>query len=100
MPIYDYQCEKCEHAFEMNLGMDNRNRPTTEPCPECGELSVVKTIGGMPNLGKLQELDMWRMSCGTREPSDWRGRSCGHGLAALGEASDRRRGCSTFHQWW
>ena len=58
MPIYDYQCEKCEHAFEMNLGMDNRNRPTTEPCPECGELSVVKTIGGMPNLGKLQGTDM------------------------------------------
>ncbi len=58
MPIYDYQCEKCEHAFEMNLGMDNRNRPTTEPCPECGALSVKKTIGGMPNLGKMQDLDM------------------------------------------
>jgi len=60
MPIYDYQCEKCEHAFEMNLGMDNRNQPTTEPCPECGELSVVKTIGGMPSLGKLQETDVLR----------------------------------------
>ena len=60
MPIYDYQCEKCEHAFEMNLGMDNRNRPTTEPCPECGELSVKKVIGGMPALGKLQETDVLR----------------------------------------
>ena len=50
MPNYDYRCEKCEHWFEEMRSMSEREVPTTEPCPKCGEMAIVKAIGGMPAI--------------------------------------------------
>ena len=44
MPIYEYKCEKCEHIFDEILSVSNRDKPMSEPCPECGEESVKKLV--------------------------------------------------------
>jgi putative FmdB family regulatory protein len=33
MPLYDYQCSKCQHVVEVRHGF---NDPYTEACPACG----------------------------------------------------------------
>lgn len=33
MPLYDYQCSKCQHVVEVRHGF---NDAYTEPCPACG----------------------------------------------------------------
>jgi putative FmdB family regulatory protein len=33
MPIYEYECEKCEHRFEKIVKFSD---PPTEICPKCG----------------------------------------------------------------
>jgi len=33
MPIYDYQCKKCNKRFTVTMRMLGRNRPL---CPKCG----------------------------------------------------------------
>jgi putative FmdB family regulatory protein len=41
MPIYEYQCNACHHAF------DKRQKMSDEPvktCPECGQETVDKLI--------------------------------------------------------
>ena len=50
MPIYDYTCEACQHFFEESLSISNMNKPTKEPCPECGKIQVKKTLGGFPSV--------------------------------------------------
>lgn len=43
MPLYEYQCKKCEHAFDKVLSI--REMETTSPaCPKCGSEEVVKLI--------------------------------------------------------
>ncbi len=42
MPIYEYYCEKCEHAFEEVMSISSRNEPTENPCPECKEENTIK----------------------------------------------------------
>ncbi len=44
MPIYEYKCEKCEHVFDEVLSVSNRDKPISEPCPECGEEAVQKLV--------------------------------------------------------
>ena len=36
MPIYEYECVKCNHRFELKQGFD---ADPTEPCPLCQSLS-------------------------------------------------------------
>ena len=48
MPTYDYQCKKCDHAWEMFQSI------TAKPirkCPECGKLSAKRVIG--PGAGVI-----------------------------------------------
>lgn len=40
MPIYEYQCPACEHAFEKLVKMGAE----PPPCPECGGVEVVKKV--------------------------------------------------------
>jgi putative FmdB family regulatory protein len=35
MPTYEYRCTKCNHEFEDMLPVNDRDIPTTKPCPEC-----------------------------------------------------------------
>jgi putative FmdB family regulatory protein len=39
MPIFEYQCEQCEHTFEQLV----RNNETVE-CPECQATTVTKLL--------------------------------------------------------
>ena len=41
MPIYEYQCQRCEHRLETLQGM---NDAPLETCPVCGEPALVKLI--------------------------------------------------------
>ena len=42
MPTYDYQCESCEHAFELFQSM---SAPVKRKCPECGRMTLKRLIG-------------------------------------------------------
>lgn len=53
MPLYDYMCEKCDHAFEKFELIATRDEPCDRECPECGVVGGVrKVVGGMPSLNK------------------------------------------------
>jgi putative FmdB family regulatory protein len=39
MPIYEYNCAGCQHAWDEILGIDQRDDPVDQECPEC------KTVG-------------------------------------------------------
>lgn len=51
MPLYDFQCTKCEHVFEENTKSD----ATPPVCPECGG-STEKVIS-VPNFKVKQISD-------------------------------------------
>lgn len=42
MPTYAYECEACEHAFELFQAM---SAPTKRKCPECGKNKLQRLIG-------------------------------------------------------
>ncbi len=35
MPIYEYQCTKCSHRFEMIHGVSEKDKENA--CPKCGD---------------------------------------------------------------
>lgn len=41
MPIYEYQCEQCNHQFE---AIQNLSEKPLKKCPECGKLKLTKLI--------------------------------------------------------
>lgn len=41
MPIYEYQCRACEHAFET---IQRMNEPVLKECPDCGEDQLRKLV--------------------------------------------------------
>ena len=42
MPLYDYECEACNHRCEILLPYSKRDEPG--PCPECGKDKLKKSI--------------------------------------------------------
>lgn len=42
MPTYDYQCDACEHAFELYQGINDAKK---RKCPECGKLKLRRLLG-------------------------------------------------------
>jgi len=44
MPLYEYYCAKCLHAFDEILPVSKRKEPTEQPCPECGVEEVCKGV--------------------------------------------------------
>ena len=42
MPTYEYECSRCDHAFELFQQM---SAPVKKKCPECGKLSLKRLIG-------------------------------------------------------
>lgn len=42
MPTYDYECDACNHAFEVFQSITARH---IRKCPECGKLKVKRLIG-------------------------------------------------------
>lgn len=46
MPIYDYQCQSCQHQAEV---MRKASAPRVETCPSCGEEAFSKQLSA-PNF--------------------------------------------------
>jgi putative FmdB family regulatory protein len=42
MPTYDYQCEACEHEFEL---FQTISEPVKKKCPECGRMKLRRLFG-------------------------------------------------------
>ncbi|GAX59946.1 FmdB family regulatory protein [Candidatus Scalindua japonica] len=42
MPTYDYECNACNHTFELFQSITAKH---IRKCPECGELKVKRLIG-------------------------------------------------------
>jgi putative FmdB family regulatory protein len=42
MPTYDYECNACQHTFELFQGI---NDPIKRKCPECGRLKLRRLFG-------------------------------------------------------
>lgn len=76
MPTYDYQCRKCDHAWEMFQSI------TAKPirkCPECGKLSARRVIG--PGAGVI-------FKGGGFYQTDYRSESYKKGAEAAKKASE------------
>ena len=48
MPLYDYQCPKCQHEFEKNVKIAIMHE--AQECPECQTAST-RVIRGAPSMG-------------------------------------------------
>ena len=46
MPTYDYKCNACEKIWEEFSLINDRDKPTENPCPECGEEEVNREVSG------------------------------------------------------
>ena len=42
MPTYDYECDACEHKFELYQGINDSKK---KKCPECGRLRLRRLLG-------------------------------------------------------
>ncbi len=42
MPTYDYECDACDHTFELFQSITAKH---IRKCPECGKLKVKRLIG-------------------------------------------------------
>lgn len=42
MPTYDYQCNACDHEFELFQSISD---PVKRKCPECGKLKLRRLFG-------------------------------------------------------
>tara|TARA_Y100001973_G_C5204866_1_gene340689 strand:+ start:2177 stop:2425 length:249 start_codon:yes stop_codon:yes gene_type:complete len=43
MPTYSYKCDACDHEFSEIHRISEMNKPTKEPCPECGKEGNIRT---------------------------------------------------------
>lgn len=50
MPMYDFGCTSCGHYFDAYLSINERDKPTIEPCPHCDELTVKKMLLNAPSI--------------------------------------------------
>jgi len=77
MPTYEYQCEECDHNFEIVKMIKD---PHERVCPKCSEHSLYQVIspptifvkGEATTLGQLAERNTSKM--GTYELGDKRGK--------------------------
>ena len=63
MPLYEYNCESCEHSFELLSSVGDMNKPVKKPCPECGEKKIKKGFG-VPITGANANVTVEKMCPG------------------------------------
>ena len=62
MPIYEYQCSKCSHRFEIIHGASEKNPKIA--CPKCGDAHPERVIS-LFSCGGSQSTDSGSVSsCG------------------------------------
>ena len=66
MPLYDYNCQTCDHTFTEKYMIADRLKPEGEPCPACGANSVQLKIG-TPGVGDSVRLGIRTIDNGFRE---------------------------------
>lgn len=49
MPLYEYQCQDCEHDFERMVRFFDADRP--QECPHCGSDQTMKRISTFATSG-------------------------------------------------
>jgi putative FmdB family regulatory protein len=77
MPLYEYQCEPCDHMFESLI----RGAGDVARCPRCGSVEVAKLLSvpaaAQAGYNRASELPI------SSEPSFGCGRpQCGSGICA------------------
>jgi len=60
MPIYEYQCKKCHHCFELIVFSGDDEKTT---CPECGHSQVKRLLSSSCFIGTSGS-----NKCGTGAP--------------------------------
>ena len=46
MPLYDFECEKCNHYYEEFYTIAEMDKPLNEPCPCCKDKgSIIRIVG-------------------------------------------------------
>lgn len=48
MPLYQYKCNACEHTFNRQLKISERNAPIDEDCPSCDSRGHINQLIGTP----------------------------------------------------
>lgn len=50
MPTYDYECQTCEHPFDIFMEMSDYDIKAMPPCPECGVKKEVIRVFTTPPM--------------------------------------------------
>jgi putative FmdB family regulatory protein len=81
MPIYEYQCKRCQTVYEALIRNDGDEKK--ELCPECGckgktkMFSVFGMSSGAGNGGEMSSASSGGSSCGGCSKGSCSGCSCG-----------------------
>ena len=54
MPVYNFECTKCENVFESFHTIANMDDPLKMPCPSCLKNGYMIRLIGSPSLGEPQ----------------------------------------------
>jgi putative FmdB family regulatory protein len=65
MPIYEYQCKKCGHAFEH---LHNTSDLSAPACPECGAANPEKVLSSF-SVNRSPSFGGGHTCCGVSDPS-------------------------------
>tara|TARA_B110000467_G_C18308220_1_gene476173 strand:+ start:153 stop:419 length:267 start_codon:yes stop_codon:yes gene_type:complete len=57
MPLYDFECEKCNHFYEEFHTIANMDIPLSVPCPFCKETGNVIRIVGAGRIVDIARLE-------------------------------------------
>ena len=47
MPIYEYECSKCERKFTIKLTFDQHDQHVPVKCPDCQSKDVYQLVGSV-----------------------------------------------------
>ena len=100
MPTYDYECEACDHSFELFQGI---NDPVKRKCPICGKSKLRRLFGtGAALLFKGSGFyqtdyrsDSYKKGAAADKPSDSAKKSSDKGSKAKSETASTASATST-----
>ena len=66
MPLYDFECEKCNHNYEEFYTIAEMDKPLNEPCPSCNKKgSIIRIVG----LGRIVDISRLESTKGRLKPT-------------------------------